>query len=75
MHPLISSSKLRSGHDMLLPQKCSSFVANTNIIVIVVANHRHKSHDAVVDCFHFSVGETCSLFEVALSFNAMEAPT
>ena len=77
VHPLISSSKLRSGHDMLLPQKCSSFLANTNIIVIVVANHRHKSHDdAVVDCFHFSiVGETCGLVEVALSFNAMEAPT
>ena len=56
------------------PQKCTSFVAHTNI-VIVVANHRHKSHDAVVDCFHFSVGESCGLVEVALPFNFMEAPT
>ncbi len=71
---MISSSKLRSGQDMLLPQKCTSFVAHTNI-VIVVANHRHKSHDAIVDSFHFSVGETCRLVDIALPLNAMEAPT
>ena len=58
---------------MLLPQKCTTFVARTNI-VIVVANHRHKSHHAIVHCFYFSVGETCGLVEVALPLNA-EAPT
>ena len=74
MHPLISSSKSQSGHDMLLPQKRTTFGAHINI-VIVVANHRHKSYDAVVDCFHFSVGETCSSVEVAFMFNAIETPT
>ena len=60
---------------MLLPQKRTSFVAKTNI-VIVVASRRHKSHDdAVVDCFHFSVGESCGLVKIALPLNAMEAPT
>ena len=60
---------------MLLPQNRNSFVAKSNI-VIVVANHRHKSHDnVVVDCFHFYVRETCRLVEIALPLNAMEAPT
>ena len=87
--PLISSSTLSSGVNMhacdswqiackenflVLPQKCTSFVAHTNILV-VGANYRHKSHDAVVGCFHFCVGETCGLVEVVLPSNFMEAPT
>ena len=58
----------------MLPQKCTSFVAHTNI-AIVVANRRHKSHEAVVGCIHFCVGETCGLVEVVLLSDFMEAPT